>query len=85
MNIKLLNELNDIANKIYKSNLDWEQKYDLIFSDSLSKVVFNEIYIDYYDPDTSYKEDITAFVNAFNEKMKQLNTIFKEGYWYGKL
>jgi len=80
MNIKLLNELNEMANKIYNSNLNWEQKYDLIFSDSLSSVVFNQVYIDYYDPDTSYQEDVTAFVRAFNDKMKELNTIFKEDY-----
>ena len=41
--------------------------YDMIFSEHISRKIL--IDLDYYDPDTSYEEDVTAFVNAFNDKM----------------
>jgi hypothetical protein len=62
------------VNNIYNSDLDWETKYDLIFSENVSKYVFRTIRLDYYDPDTSYEEDVTAFVNAFNDKMAEINS-----------
>ena len=76
MHITLLRELHKTVNKIYDSEADWETKYDLIFSESISKTIFREIHLHYYDPDTSYEEDVTAFVNAFNDKMEQINKAF---------
>lgn len=70
--MKILEELRDLqiqVNEIFNSEVSWEVKYDLIFSDQISRRVFTLIKLDYYDPDTSYQEDVTAFVNAFNEKM----------------
>lgn len=42
------------------SNLSWEEKYELIFS--LDRPDF-----EYYDPDTSYEEDVIALVRAWTE------------------
>ncbi len=70
--MKILEELRDLqiqVNEIFNSEVSWEVKYDLIFSEQISQRVFTLIKLDYYDPDTSYQEDVTAFVNAFNEKM----------------
>ncbi len=70
--MKILEELRDLqiqVNEIFNSEVSWEVKYDLIFSEQISRRVFTLIKLDYYDPDTSYQEDVTAFVNAFNEKM----------------
>lgn len=67
----VLSDLHMWANDIFNDvSLDWEQKYDQIFSDDISVKVFNLVRLDYCDPDTSYEEDVTAFINAFNEKMK---------------
>jgi hypothetical protein len=53
------------ANSIYESKLSDEAKYDLIFSKKISqKVPFS-----WYDPDTSYEEDVRCFMNAFREYM----------------
>jgi hypothetical protein len=53
------------ANSIYESKLSDEAKYDLIFSKKISqKVPFS-----WYDPDTSYEEDVRYFMNAFREYM----------------
>lgn len=57
------------VNRIFDSTLPWETKYDLIFSEFISRRISSIIHLDYYDPDTSYQEDVTAFVNALNEKM----------------
>lgn len=51
--------------------LDWEEKYDKIFSDEISTRVFQMIRLEYYDPDADYEDDVRAFMTAFNEKMKE--------------
>lgn len=69
--MKKLEKLHYKANKIYNDNsLSWEDKYDKIFSDKISRKVFDLISLDYYDPDTSYEEDVSAFMSAFNEYMR---------------
>ena len=65
----------DQAKRIYDSDIDWELKYDLIFSEDISKRIFSLINLDYYDPDTSYEEDVRAFMNALEEKAEQLKRI----------
>lgn len=68
----ILNKLQDLysqAIEIFESDMLWETKYDLIFSENLSGEVFRLIRMDYYDPDTSYEEDVTAFIQAFKDKM----------------
>jgi hypothetical protein len=62
--IKIYNK----ALKIFNSELDWKDKYDLIFSEDIS-LKFN---FEWYDPDTSYEEDITAFMSALTEYMKKI-------------
>jgi hypothetical protein len=66
-----LRKLNEKANIIYNDSfLTWNEKYDQIFSEKISRKVFDLIRLDYYDPDTSYEEDVRAFMSAFNERMK---------------
>lgn len=76
--MSILNELiilNKEANEIIDSELSWEEKYHLIFSSRISSKVFDLINLDYYDPDTSYEEDVLAFINAFNSRVEK----FKNG------
>ncbi len=54
-------------NAIHNSPImDWEKKYDLIFSDSVSIEIGKLISISCADPDTSYEEDVRAYVKAVN-------------------
>ena len=76
MNIEVLRTLHKTANRIFNSQADWETKYDLIFAPDLSGAVFKQIRLEYCDPDTTYQEDVTAFITAFNEKMAQLEKAF---------
>ena len=81
MDIKKLEKVHETANAIYNSiYLSAEEKYERIFSDDISKVVFAEVRLEYCDPDTGYEEDVNAFMMAFNEKMKEL-VGSKDDYW----
>jgi len=67
-----LENLNRKANEIYESDFfTWEEKYDQIFSEKISRKVFKMIRLDYYDPDTSYQDDVQAFMTAFNERLNK--------------
>jgi hypothetical protein len=76
--MNLLDNLKNLqaqVNQIFESNVSWEVKYDLIFSKHLSGKINDLITLDYYDPDTDYKEDVTAFVTALNDKLQDLSPI----------
>src|SRR4051812_31636023 len=72
----------DKVEQIFNSDFGWEDKYDLIFKDysprQLSCILGR--YIEYYDPDTSYEEDLTAYVNALVEIKNSLYTEPKNSY-----
>lgn len=77
--IKLNNKIQTI---LHEKNIDWEFKYDMIFSENISRKVFSLLKelgtpLDYYDPDTSYAEDVIAFANAVEQKVKNLDQIKK--------
>lgn len=63
----------DKTQKIYETakliftneRLTWEEKFAFIFSDNISK----QVHFDYYDPDTSYEEDVISFMDGFDEYM----------------
>ena len=57
------------AESIIKSDMSWEEKYELIFSPEISQKVFEIVRFDYYDPDTTYEEDVMAFYNAFKQHL----------------
>lgn len=63
-----LSEIYFKAKAIVESDFSWEVKYDLIFNEEVSRK-FSSIArgFDYYDPDTSYEEDVMAWYNAAHE------------------
>jgi hypothetical protein len=71
MKIGELIDLNIEAHKIVDSDLSWKAKYDLIFSDDISM----KVKLDYYDPDTSYEEDVYAWMTAFDEYLGKYKNI----------
>ena len=74
MNYQQQVEIYQRAKRIIASDLEWEDKYDMIFSDEISKKVnFN-----WYDPDTSYEEDVLAFMSAFDEYMEKQEIISRQ-------
>lgn len=66
-------ELARKASQIANSDASWQTKYDLIFSSDISeKIKKTEVSCPYYDPDTSYEEDVLAYVSVVNEKADEL-------------
>lgn len=75
-----LDEVIKIYNKALKiqesEKMDWEEKFEIIFSDDISGKIIQEL--DYYDPDASEEEDIDAFMNAFDRYIDRQEEILKE-------
>ena len=78
------------VNQVYKEEYDersfttdeeWEAKYDMIFSDQLAKRI-RELMgpLDYYDPDTSYYEDVQAYVTALNDEWRRKKKVLEAKY-----
>ena len=57
------------AKNIVNSDLEWSEKYDKIFS----KKIAGKVNFEWYDPDTSYQEDVEYFMNGFKEYIDKLN------------
>lgn len=74
MNYEDKNKIYERAKRIIASDLEWEEKYDMIFSEEISR----KFSLDYYDPDTSYEEDVMAFMNALDEYMRKQDIISKQ-------
>ena len=53
------------ARKIFDSNLSWEAKFDLIFSENVSR----KVELDWVNPDSSCEADVTAFMDEFDRYM----------------
>lgn len=62
MNYKELKDIHKKAKKIVSSNLSWEEKYNMIFSEEISYKT------DFYwvDPDMDYEDDVMAYMDAFD-------------------
>ena len=74
MNYEEKKKIYEKAKRIIASDLEWEEKYDMIFSEEVS----HKFSLDYYDPDTSYEEDVIAFMNALDEHMRKQEIISKQ-------
>lgn len=53
------------ARRVFDSNLSWEAKFDLIFSENVSR----KVELDWVDPDSSCEDDVTAFMDEFDRYM----------------
>lgn len=61
-----LKELHKRAKRIIASDLEWDEKYNLIFSVDMScRVSF-----DWMDPDMDYQDDVIAWMDGFDRHMR---------------
>jgi hypothetical protein len=65
MNYKELKDLHKRAKKIIASDLDWEIKYNMIFSEDIS----DKVKFDWTDPDMDYEDDVRAWMDGFDKHM----------------
>lgn len=62
----------------------WQIAYDLVFNKAVSGAAREALAelnspLDYYDPDTSYEEDVCAFADALKEKIEELRSAMEPG------
>lgn len=67
--------LADQVFQVAESDAIAETKYDLIFSEDLSRALEQIFHLDYYDPDMSYEDDVEAYVSALRDKCVELRKI----------
>lgn len=66
----------DQADRVVAADIPWKTKFSFVFSDAIAGAVRDiGIQVDWYDPDTSYEEDVMAYVNALREKADELRKI----------
>lgn len=77
--LKRFIQLVDTAKLIAKSAVSWETKYDLIFSEEISRTIKRLlITVDWTNPAGSYEEDVLSYVMALSEKAKELQLVLDE-------
>lgn len=59
------------AKKILASDLDWNIKFDLIFSSDIS----GKFDFDWCDPDMDYEDDVRAYMEGFDNYMNEQSSI----------
>ena len=62
------------------NDLNYEDKYAIIFSPKFSQLFYNileelNIKFEYYDPDSTYDEDVLAFSNALKDNLERFRLI----------
>lgn len=53
----------------------WRFIYDYVFSEHCSRKVYEIHSFDWCDPDMDYRDDVMAFVNAFDGEVIKLKTL----------
>ncbi len=78
MNVQKLVEfirLAEYAIQVAESKADWEVKYNVIFSEDVSKRLLELSDFDWCDPDGSYEADVTAFIEALGDHLAEIRKI----------
>lgn len=73
---RLQKTIDDAYDKVMESTYSeeaWEALYHFVFSDKISRKIY-EILPNFvwYDPDTTYQEDVCAFIGAFGREMDEI-------------
>jgi hypothetical protein len=80
MNIAVIPELEELYNeavRVFSAPISWEMKYDFIFPGICTRLLTLYPSFTWYDPDTSYEEDVSAFMRAFRGLIGELKKIGK--------
>jgi hypothetical protein len=79
MSVSNLIRLIERAEAIFRSEADWEIKYDTIFDMFIWRKIRDVgHHFEWCDPDTSYEEDVTAYVTALSEFKERLQKLPEE-------
>lgn len=74
--LRLQKEINDAYDKVMESTYSeeaWEALYHFVFSDRIVHEIWEILpSFDWFDPDTTFQEDVCAFIDAFWREMDEL-------------
>lgn len=70
-----LKELFSFVERTVSSDLSGEDQYGLVFNKSCSAAIMSLYEFEYYEPDTSYEDDVMAFYFAFKDEMEKLEKV----------
>ena len=74
----LLDQIDNALEVVDSPSLDWETKYNYVFSLRLYTEIRKEgIQFDWYDPDISYKHDVLAYAEALKRIRPELAATYK--------
>ena len=81
--LNFLDDLIEEAYTVYNSEVSWERKYRLIFSEAVSGQIIKalsglNLVLVWCDPDTSYQEDVTAYINALEELERDIGKLYED-------
>jgi hypothetical protein len=62
------------AQRIVASDLEWDKKYDMIFSEEVSR----KVSFDWNDPDCGYEDDVRAFMEGFDRYMRDSKIVYEQ-------
>ena len=63
--------------RFFTSDVDWKIKYDTIFTMGIgSKIIEAGFDFNWYDPDTSYEEDVTYYFRALQDFQKGMKLLY---------
>ena len=66
---------------IFNSTASWEIKYDAIFAMKVHHLIREYGFtFDWYDPDTSYEEDVTSYFRSLEQFKDNLGDLVVEEY-----
>ena len=72
-NVREFVRLSKVAGRIIEADVSWETKYDMVFA--LKVMRKTGIYVDYYDPDADYQDDVMAYYLAISERAYELQKV----------
>lgn len=74
--IRIQARVNEAYSKVVLSTYSeeaWEALFHFVFSENISRKICEILpRFDWYDPDTTFQEDVCAFINAFDREMDEL-------------
>ena len=81
--LDFLDDLIEEAYMVYNSEVSWERKYRLVFSEAVSGQITKalsslNLVLVWCDPDTSYQDDVTAYIDALEELERDIGKLYED-------
>ena len=76
--LKRFVELAEMVNKAVSANEDWELTWMWVFDKLAPKIRETGVNFTYYDPDTSYEDEVLCYLSGLNSKLEQVKVMIEK-------